>query len=1080
MELAAGTIVDDRYRVISQIGAGGMARVYRATDTRLDVDVALKVLSLPLEAVAERLRREGKVQARLKHPNVLNVTDIVVVNGLPGLVMELIEGPSLAEVLAEPIEMAQADHLARGILAGVEAAHRAGVVHRDLKPGNVLLSLSADAVTAKVADFGLVKLVEGDQGLHRTRTGTAMGTPQYMAPEQIRDAGSVDNRADLFAFGCILYELYCGATAFEGADTYAVFNAVIEGRFTPPRELCEGLPERVEQAILACLSADPDERPQSCAALREMLGEEPTSHWSMPSLDRVPSPPVETSADTWLAQSTLIDNPAESRNTVTSGAVTKGRGWVVAAVLSSVLALLATSWFWPTNSPYLTATSVPTVSEDVVVQQGFADVWAAVLRNDDVRARSALLAIDSPPNDGAYFALAALVHLNVSDGQQFTAAAQRGSAFRGPYAAMLAPFTELDSLQDIGWREAHLAHMNAYPEDLLGQLLYVSVAAETGPLQAGDVDVAKDVQSRYPEHPAVWMGHLWMLDNLNRRDEALAVAQRAIERHPGSPALHFALANQLCDAGQTELCVDEAEASLRLDQAWYPARFLLAAVAIEAGDDAALRAHDTAMSGETVRDEQRLMWTQLVLRAMMGAGRVHESDEWFARYRAVEAASPNAENRYVQVMYRLILTSNPWLMNSRARGAKAIEDLEDLLVDPALTNNRVEVIRSISFEARAAFAGLEGDIEAERRAVEAFKEKAQGPMSPPLRIRAALDEGDWNAIAADGLEQATCDEMFTRARVLLDHSRSEAAALFGRLVDADCVSRSTTDAIYRGFGYAGLALDAHQAGRHAPAEDFLKRSLDALAVADPDLPVFSVLAEAFGPEVYPNGALAAYGVSRPEPLFIGLSPILGQGVNADTSAGLTAVLRARLEATDNIRLVSVAGPDEASKAGVDFVLGGEVARLGDLMVLTLARHDVEAGQEGARASWESHALDDVRVVDGLLVMVLSATERLQMSEEIRASIRGYALGAMKPCYAEQLALEEVSGLITLNWRVMPSGRVEDIVVTEDTVGKPDLKQCVVEQLADVVYPPGIEGEVTWPFLFNRSKDSKPPEGAQVP
>ncbi|MBW2255595.1 MAG: protein kinase [Deltaproteobacteria bacterium] len=162
---------------------------------------------------------------------------------------------------------AQVDHLARGILEGAAAAHEHGLIHRDLKPANILLLVTPTALVPKIADFGLAKLVRQPLGEGHTRSGAAMGTPSYMAPEQIRDSKTVDQRADVFALGAILYELATSHRAFVGNDTMEVFDAVTSGRFAHPRQLTADLPERMERAILGALQVDPDARITSSAAL---------------------------------------------------------------------------------------------------------------------------------------------------------------------------------------------------------------------------------------------------------------------------------------------------------------------------------------------------------------------------------------------------------------------------------------------------------------------------------------------------------------------------------------------------------------------------------------------------------------------------------------------------------------------------------------------------------------------------------------------------------------------------------------------------------------------------------------------
>ena len=270
--LTTGSIVD-RYRVEAALGSGGVASVFLVRHTVLGSLHALKVLHVTSPVLRERLVREGRLQARLRHPNLVTVTDMVDVDEAPALVLEYVEGPTLAAFLAggRPA-LDEALRLFDGIAGGVEHAHAAGILHRDLKPANVLIATRGGAVVPKVADFGLAKAVDetlGEAGA--TRTNTAMGTPQYMAPEQIRNARDVDARADIFALGCLLYELVCGRAAFEGRDTLAVWNAITAGNFTRPGTVRPDLPDRVVRAVEACLQPDPAFRPPTVAHVRQML-----------------------------------------------------------------------------------------------------------------------------------------------------------------------------------------------------------------------------------------------------------------------------------------------------------------------------------------------------------------------------------------------------------------------------------------------------------------------------------------------------------------------------------------------------------------------------------------------------------------------------------------------------------------------------------------------------------------------------------------------------------------------------------------------------------------------------------------
>jgi len=220
VDLEPGTTID-RYLVERVLGHGAMAVVYLVRHQQLDSLHALKVLKVTGAELRHRLLQEGRVQAKLRHPNILSVTDVIDVNGAPGLVLEHIQGPSLEKLLLDHrLNWEQVDDIARGVLRGVGAAHARGLVHRDLKPGNIMLAITDEGLVPKVADFGLAKILCGEGGMAQTRSGVTMGTPAYMAPEQIRDSKHVDHRADLFALGAILYEVACGRRTFGGDDIF--------------------------------------------------------------------------------------------------------------------------------------------------------------------------------------------------------------------------------------------------------------------------------------------------------------------------------------------------------------------------------------------------------------------------------------------------------------------------------------------------------------------------------------------------------------------------------------------------------------------------------------------------------------------------------------------------------------------------------------------------------------------------------------------------------------------------------------------------------------------------------------------
>lgn len=302
--------VVDRYVIEAKLGEGGVAVVFRVRHQELGTHHALKVLRVLATDSVERLIREGRIQAALKHPNIVAVSDVIRVDSFPALVMEHVPGLSLEELLAQyrptPEEV---DALAREILAGLQAAHARGLVHRDLKPGNVLLDLSGDRVVAKISDFGLARVLDEGAGRRSTRSGVTMGTPAFMAPEQLRSAHTVDHRADVFAIGALLYELVSGVPAFgnprgPGADDLmAIYQASSNGGFRPLDDVAPDAPLQWVDAVHAALRPDPADRPQTVAELTDRWiagSRSPWPVWDMPLLKRLSTPtPAPPSLSSW-------------------------------------------------------------------------------------------------------------------------------------------------------------------------------------------------------------------------------------------------------------------------------------------------------------------------------------------------------------------------------------------------------------------------------------------------------------------------------------------------------------------------------------------------------------------------------------------------------------------------------------------------------------------------------------------------------------------------------------------------------------------------------------------------------------
>ncbi|MGH9237012.1 MAG: protein kinase domain-containing protein [Vicinamibacterales bacterium] len=298
MSLTPGTRLGP-YEVVAPIGAGGMGEVYRARDTRLHRDVALKILpdvfALNPDRVA-RLEREAQVLAALNHSNIASIFGFEQAGGISALALEMVEGPTLAERIADaPLSVEEALLIARQIAAALEAAHESGIIHRDLKPANIKVRPDG---TVKVLDFGLAKAVDsgasgsGSASMSPTLTtpavtgvGTIMGTAAYMAPEQARGR-AVDKRADIWAFGCVLFEMLTGRRAFEGGDVTDVLASVIK---TDPEweALPPDLPAAVRMTIRHCLMKDPAHRIRDIGDTRLALSGAFNTETPVPTVSQV-------------------------------------------------------------------------------------------------------------------------------------------------------------------------------------------------------------------------------------------------------------------------------------------------------------------------------------------------------------------------------------------------------------------------------------------------------------------------------------------------------------------------------------------------------------------------------------------------------------------------------------------------------------------------------------------------------------------------------------------------------------------------------------------------------------------------
>jgi len=309
MSLASGTKVG-QYEILGPLGAGGMGEVYRARDTSLNRDVAIKVLPPLVSADPDRLHRfevEAKAAAALNHPNILSVYQFGTHEGSPYLVSELLEGKTLGESLRRgPLPFRQAIQYGAQIARGLAAAHEKGIVHRDLKPDNIFLTKDG---RIKILDFGLAKVLPSKSptalATTITRIGVALGTVGYMSPEQVRGLAT-DHRTDIFALGAILCEMVMGQRTFQRATEADTVSAILNEEPPPIAQLSPDAPPALERVIRRCLEKNPEQRFHSASDLAFALEALSDPAWTGSGEHAIPAPPQRGHRLTTVAAAIIL------------------------------------------------------------------------------------------------------------------------------------------------------------------------------------------------------------------------------------------------------------------------------------------------------------------------------------------------------------------------------------------------------------------------------------------------------------------------------------------------------------------------------------------------------------------------------------------------------------------------------------------------------------------------------------------------------------------------------------------------------------------------------------------------------
>jgi serine/threonine protein kinase len=277
MAFAAGARIGP-YEILALLGTGGMGEVYKAHDTRLHRDIALKILPAEKVVDADRKRRflaEAQAASRLNHPNIVTIYDFLEENGVCFIAMEYVAGTTLEQLnTSGSLPLNHAMKCGAEIADALAAAHSAGIIHRDLKPANIIITEDG---RVKLLDFGLAKLIgsaaaEAETGILRSVPGTIMGTAAYMSPEQA-EGRELDARSDIFSFGLVLYEMLCGQPAFRGESWISTVAAILHDEARPLRSIKAAIPPVIEQHVARCLRKDPAQRFQTMSEVKRALAE---------------------------------------------------------------------------------------------------------------------------------------------------------------------------------------------------------------------------------------------------------------------------------------------------------------------------------------------------------------------------------------------------------------------------------------------------------------------------------------------------------------------------------------------------------------------------------------------------------------------------------------------------------------------------------------------------------------------------------------------------------------------------------------------------------------------------------------
>lgn len=397
-----------RYHIVEQLGKGGMAAVYKAYDTRLNRNVAIKVILPTLEQSEEfskRFEREAKALGQLNHPNIVKVHDFGDQEGISYIVMEYLPGGSLRARMGKPLPYQEAARLTIPIARALAYAHQRKIIHRDIKPANILISESNEPM---LTDFGIAKMIEAQETAPLTGTGVGIGTPEYMAPEQGMGK-QVDERTDIYALGIVFYELVTGRKPFQADTPMAVMIKHMTDPLPRPRDFIADLPEEVERVIFTAVAKKPENRYRSMESFAEAL--EGLLH-IIPTMSDSHRPVDRTAATLPLSQPGVgyPSNVIEPRSSARANGVPEplgGRGtspivieqppvtqkprkksflWVIIAVIAVVIGggfcLVMGAYIFTLGT---SGTATPTIRSTSILQTSESEITNVIPTGEDVQ-----------------------------------------------------------------------------------------------------------------------------------------------------------------------------------------------------------------------------------------------------------------------------------------------------------------------------------------------------------------------------------------------------------------------------------------------------------------------------------------------------------------------------------------------------------------------------------------------------------------------------------------------------------------------------------------------------------------------